>query len=266
MRKEVAKSIADLLAISLRLRNGWFPEEKTWRPWFRGHINGRWPLCPKIFRLQSSARPIRVIEDEIRQEFTMRAPGFSGGRIADPWESYFTMQHYGAPTRLLDWTEGALIGLYFATRDHVPPDDAAVWILDPYWLNQQVVGEREVVAPAATPGMLKSEVDRYQPWLPPRNSGTELKPLPVAVYPTYTARRISTQRSCFTIHGADPEGLHKVFDRRDAHVACVVVPSRSVAKIKAELSIAGIDETAIFPDLDGLGRFLNNLFDEEREQ
>jgi hypothetical protein len=109
-------------------------------------------------------------------------------------------------------------------------------------------------------------VERYQPWLPPRYSETELNPMPVAIYPTYTARRISTQRSCFTIHGADPAGLDKLFSRRDAHVARVVVPARAVPQIKAELSIAGIDETAIFPDLDGLGRFLNNLFDEEREE
>jgi len=266
MLNETAKRVADLLAISLRLRNEWFPSEKTWRPWFRGHINAEWPLCPKIFRLQSAARPIRVIEDEIRQEFTMRAPGLSGTRIADPWESYFTMQHYGAPTRLLDWTEGALIGLYFATRDHVPPADAAVWILDPFWLNQQVVGEREVIAPAARPGILESDIKRYEPWLPPRYSETGLNQLPVAVYPTYTARRISTQRSCFTIHGADPEGLDNLFSRRDAHVARVAVPARAVTQIKAELSMAGIDETAIFPDLDGLGRFLNSLFDAEREE
>ena len=41
------------------------------------------------------------------------------------------MQHSGAPTRLLDWTEGALIALYFAVRNKLDETDAAVWVLNP---------------------------------------------------------------------------------------------------------------------------------------
>jgi hypothetical protein len=51
------------------------------------------------------------IEHEIREEFATRAPALSDYvKLSDDsvlynWESYFVMQHYGAPTRLLDWTE-----------------------------------------------------------------------------------------------------------------------------------------------------------------
>jgi hypothetical protein len=33
------------------------------------------------------------------------------------WDSYFLMQHHEGPTRLLDWSDGALIALHFALRN-----------------------------------------------------------------------------------------------------------------------------------------------------
>jgi hypothetical protein len=140
-----------------------------------------------------------MIEDELRQEFVMRAPGLSGiGELLpqNSWDWYFLMQHCGAPTRLLDWTEGALLALYFAIRD-ARRVDAAVWVLDPWWLNQQSVGAAEVVPPSATAGILQTDLERYKPWLPDRYAEADLPDAPAAIYPSHTARRISTQRSCF---------------------------------------------------------------------
>jgi hypothetical protein len=34
--------------------------------------------------------------------------------LSDEWDALFFMQHYGVPTRLLDWTENPFIAFYFA--------------------------------------------------------------------------------------------------------------------------------------------------------
>src|SRR5260370_40182692 len=58
----------------------------------------------------------------------------------DKWEWYFLMQHYGVPTRLLDWTDNPLIALYFAVNDQPESasDDSAVGVFDPCRLNRQL--------------------------------------------------------------------------------------------------------------------------------
>ena len=250
-------NISECVALATQLKHEWFVHEPTWGPWFRGHSNAAWKLTPKLYRVKSPKRGIRIIEDEIRQEFIMRAPGLSDTGPLTSWEWYCTMQHFGAPTRLLDWTEGALIALYFAVRDNVGSTDATIWILDPWWLNLRVLKEREVIPPGAVIGISTIDADRYKPWLPDRYSKSELPKPCVAIYPTHSKRRISTQRSCFTIHGSDEGALETLAGESDAHIARITIPRREVLSIREQLGVAGIDEITIFPDLDGLGRYLN---------
>lgn len=258
-------NISECVALATELKQAWFPHEPTWGPWFRGQGNVAWKLAPKLYRVKPPKRGLRIIEDEIRQEFIMRAPGSADTGSLNSWEWYFMMQHFGAPTRLLDWTEGALIALYFAVRDSKGDDDAAIWILDPWWLNKRVVNEREVIPPGAEIGISTPDSDRYRPWLPDRYSTDKLPTLPVAVYPTHSARRISTQRSCFTIHGSGEDTLETLAGERDAHIAKVTVPHTEIPTIKEQLAVAGVDEVTIFPDLDGLGRYLSAMLQSEAD-
>ena len=58
------------------------------------------------------------------------------GPDATDFEVLVTMQHYLAPTRLLDWTENLLVALHFAVTETDDDDrDAALWILNARRLN-----------------------------------------------------------------------------------------------------------------------------------
>ena len=51
------------------------------------------------------------------------------------------MQHHATPTRLLDWSENALVALAFATQyrsNRHKGKDATVWCLNPIKLNEHV--------------------------------------------------------------------------------------------------------------------------------
>jgi hypothetical protein len=238
-----------------------FEIDDPWGPWFRGQQRHYWPLWPKLYRDYGGYAKVKRdrIEDEIREEFIVRAPILSNTKPAgnDDWEWYFLMQHFGTPTRLLDWTEGALLGLYFAVKDNPGFYDAAVWVLDPFELNIRAINREEVIPPSAT-GVVPKDKRRVDPWLPPRfKNMAGLPQRPIAVYPTHIARRISTQRSCFTVHGTDARGLDRLLGIRNGCLTKIVIPSFRVQAIRRELEASGIDEATIFPDLAGLSRTLS---------
>jgi hypothetical protein len=101
--------------------------------WYRGQSDVSWPLLPGYTRLKS-APPETSLFNEFRQSAAMLAEFV-------PRESFdwlMLMQHYGVPTRLLDWTENPMTALYFALsgRDKHKGKDAAFWLLKPTVLNK----------------------------------------------------------------------------------------------------------------------------------
>jgi len=255
-RELVANTLEVFLRHVLTLRDEWMGEDEAVLPWFRGQARADWALKPKFFRDGPASRNT---EDEIREEFVTRAPTLVAELMpTNDWDWYFLMQHYGAPTRLLDWTEGALLGLYFAVRDNCGYHDAAVWALDPWWLNKKVIGRDEVLLPGG-PGALKEDTRRVHAWLPERfDTRARLPSRPVAIYPSHNVRRIGAQRSCFTISGEDHEGLDKLARLKDSHLVKILIPSFEVKGIGRALETCGIDEPTVFPDLDGLSRSLGS--------
>jgi hypothetical protein len=251
----IAGGVAEFLKIVRDIREEWdYDDDNISYMWFRGHQRKNWRLVPSIFRIAPYSRET---EDDIREEFAIRAPGLSRHEAFpdSEWNLLFLMQHYGAPTRLLDWTESPIISLFFALRDNPGYYDSAVWILDPYGLNGRVLNKPEVFAPGAT-GTSPKDSLRVGPWLPDRWTKQQIPEWPIALFPTHIARRISSQKSCFTIHGRREDGFGRFAVGSKPCLRKVIVPARSAKQIFADMKNYGVDETTIFPDLEGLGRSL----------
>jgi len=169
-------------------------------------------------------------------------------------EWLFMMQHYGMPTRLLDWTEGYLIALYFAVSDRAISGDGVVWVLDPWSINNCAIGMDSVPTadhPALTSYSLATGRDRL---------GRKLKAkLPVAVRPSRTTPRIIAQRGTFTIHGSLTEGIEMLAQGTNSRRTKSKIRLRDIriaggkkSQILKQLYLAGVTESLVFPDLAGL--------------
>jgi hypothetical protein len=250
-RAYVCSSLAEFIDTATDITDAWVKEEgRRFRPWFRGHSRIAWKLVPGFYRPQYAA----LDEWICRRHFSRRAYPYLAAAAAlpgDEWEWYFLMQHYGFPTRLLDWTESALIGLFFAVRDKPSRGGAAVWMLDPWRFN-------EVVAKQGNNVFFWTD-NQISEYLPPSEGFDRMPKSPLALRPPHTSVRVAAQQAAFTIHGRlhrEIAGYSAIGDR----LKKIHIPAASVNRIYRELEIAGITETSIFPELPSVGRELLRYF------
>lgn len=252
-------ALGELLARIKERREAWAPAaQPRFRGdipplWFRGHQDSRWKLTPKIYRPEY----LGADENEIRNEFQSRAVQLIQGRLpADKWEWYFLMQHYGVPTRLLDWTENALIALYFAVEGHPRDCDAGVWVLDPTWLNRRL---RKGVE-----GAMLSDWHEAQPYLHDLEIAYEGRrvtvSMPAAIEPPHVDKRLAAQSSRFVIFGTTKDMRRMRARQRNRRISMIVIPRHLIEELQNELAHLGITSASVFPDLHGLCQEINSKF------
>ena len=115
---------------------------------FRGQGNAEWPLSTSLARMVSNHHPNytdKVVpasyEQRMMDEFKWKYPSYEKGRIPDDNESIewlSLMQHYGSPTRMLDFSQSMYVALFMAIDGSFFPT-SAIWSINKHVLNEKVI-------------------------------------------------------------------------------------------------------------------------------
>lgn len=211
--------------------------------WFRGQSNSNWDLDPKILR-GGDGRPESHLLNRFRQNasYILQAPQLS---FSD-FDWLFLMQHHGAPTRLLDWTESALVGLYFAVKDG-EQDEAALWVLAPCDLNS--VSNYQPEYPHEIPSFEDSQLQNYSPKTVAGETKTRLAPM--AAIGVRNSPRMHAQQGVFTIAHRGEARINQLASERAGSnfLWRYLIPAESKIQIRKELELLGIGKFQLFPEL-----------------
>lgn len=193
------------------------------------------PLLPRFAReaLARNFADVVATERRLIDDFSRLAlPHLGSTRPRNSLEWMAVAQHYGVPTRLLDWTGNPLFALWFAVRESSGAD-GAFWVL-----------------PATEEHLLPIEA---------RTGVFDLRKT-YLFRPAHITQRIVAQDGWFTVHWyIEKKNKFVPLERQPRftqHLKKYRVPANSFSRLRRGLASLGISDSVLFPDLPTLSKEL----------
>ncbi len=232
--------------------------------WFRGNRESKFKLVPTLYRHKTAKTQdeFKKLERQLMATISSKKLALSFSRFKRRLGCAFLMQHYGVPTRLLDWTENPLIALHFALMAaHTEsvrkrrPVPCVIWILDPFVWNQTALKHVSYKDGPLTTG--DEDLKGYAP------GSAAMGNFPVALFGAHNSPRIVSQQGVFTIFGSYMKPMETLAisgEFPQTALAAISIDATRINSMRQSLLDQGITETVVFPDLEGLAKETKRFF------
>lgn len=232
---------------------------------FRGHDRLYNNLTPGVFRdgfMKNEENGVKVDEASILYTFKRYTASLKY-KIDVPVKNedwLFFAQHYGLPTRLLDWSENIYKALFFAVSNY-SDEDGELWLLNMRKLNQmakfdQYDEEKNLLYNYYIEDAFTLTVNKEK--LQKKYDLVNYKLNPISIFPLdISNERIKNQEGLFTLHPHnDSNGLlgNKDLFKR------FIIPSKKKKEFKYNLDFMGVSCHTLFPDIEGVIKNIKYLF------
>ena len=225
---------------------------------YRGMSNASYELSTSLMRNCSDMA--NILETRLLDSFIKYVS------IEDPtinesiWKAMIIGQHYGLPTRLLDWSHSALVVLHFANSEsnlnYLDKRDSVVWRIDakelmdmlPQKYKDALNGKKTFIFSVDLLLQVTSSIDGYDEDMADRSL--------VVIEPPSLNQRIVNQYSFFTILPKGITNLEKFLDENTEHTVKYVIDHSLRWDLRDILDQLNMNDRIINPGKEGIAKWL----------